>query len=238
MRKIIKIDKNKCNGCGLCIAACHERAIGLINGKAELLRDDYCDGLGTCLPICPESAITFEEREAAEYDEAAVKANLENKQPNTMICGCPVEYSRPIERKDNCKAAEKQTAPVKTHLNQWPIQIKLIPHNTPYFSNANLLVAADCTAYAYGNFHSDYMKDKITIIGCAKLDKCDYSEKLTAILKANDIKSVTVARMAVPCCSGIENAVKNALISCGKTIPCQVTVISIDGRIIEDHTDE
>jgi ferredoxin len=238
IRKIIRIDKNKCNGCGLCVSACHERAIGLINGKAELLRDDYCDGLGNCLPICPESAISFEEREAAEYDEAAVKANVENKQPNIMTCGCPVEYSRPIERKDNSKAAEEQAASTKTHLNQWPIQIKLIPPDAPCFNNSNLLVAADCTAYAYGNFHGGYMKDKITVIGCAKLDKCDYSEKLTAILKMNDIKSVSVARMSVPCCSGIENAVKNALMSCGKTIPCRVTVISIDGRITEDNSGE
>ena len=208
MRKIIKIDEEKCNGCGLCVSACHEGAIGLAYGKAKLLRDDYCDGLGNCLPVCPTGAITFEEREAADYDEAAVKASMENKQPDTLACGCPGRHSKTIERDNRREPAQTQATSAETHLNQWPVQIKLVPPNAPYFKNANLLVAADCTAYAYGNFHGEYMKNKITIIGCPKLDEGDYSEKLTDILKMNDIKSVTVARMEVPCCGGIENAVK------------------------------
>ena len=233
IRKIIKIDENKCNGCGLCAEACHEGAIGLVDGKAKLLRDDYCDGLGDCLPVCPTEAITFEEREAAEYDEVAAKANMETKQPETLACGCPGNHSKPLGRESRPETEQEQMPPVKTHLNQWPVQIKLVPANAPYFNNANLLVAADCAAYAYGNFHADYMKNRITIIGCPKLDDGDYSEKLTAILKTNEIKSVTVARMEVPCCGGIENAVKTALQSCGKMIPWQVVIISTDGKILE-----
>lgn len=233
LRQIIKIDETKCNGCGLCVSACHEGAIGLVDGKAKLLRDDYCDGLGNCLPVCPTNAISFEEREAAEYNEEAVKMNMENKQPVKLACGCPGTHSKTLERKVDCDNNTESSAPVQTHLNQWPVQIKLVPPNAPYFNNANILIAADCTAYAYGNFHSEFMKNKITLIGCPKLDEGDYSEKLTAILKMNNIKSVTVVRMEVPCCGGIENAVKTALKNSDKLIPWQVVTISTDGRIIE-----
>ena len=233
LRKIIRIDETECNGCGLCVAACHEGAIGLVDGKAKLLRDDYCDGLGNCLPICPTGAIAFEEREAAEYDEAAAKANMARKQPDNLPCGCPGTHSKTIKRENHLDIAPAKAA-AETHLNQWPVQIKLVPQNALYFNNAHLLVAADCAAYAYGNFHSDYMRNRITVIGCPKLDEGDYSEKLTAILKNNEIKSVTVARMEVPCCGGIENAVKTALQSCGKMIPWQVVTISTDGRIKEN----
>jgi len=233
IRKIIKIDEGKCNGCGLCVAACHEGAIGLINGKARLLRDDYCDGLGNCLPVCPAEAISFEEREVPEYNETAVKANMENKQPETLACGCPGTHSKTIRHESENETFSESTA-VRTHLNQWPVQIKLVPPNAPYFNNANLLIAADCAAYAYGDFHSRFMRNRITIIGCPKLDEGDYSEKLTAILNMNEIKSVTVARMEVPCCGGIENAVKAALQNCGKLIPWQVVTISTDGKVDED----
>ena len=239
IRQIIKIDENKCDGCGLCVSACHEGAIGLIDGKAKLLRDDYCDGLGNCLPVCPTGAIAFEEREAAQFDETAVKASAETVQPVTLACGCPGTHSKVIERSagfkpEQTQTASVQTAPVQTCLKQWPVQIKLIPVNAPYFNNANLLVTADCCAYAYGNFHGDYMKNRITIIGCPKLDEGDYSEKLTTILKLNSIKSVTIARMEVPCCGGIENSAKHALQYCGKLIPWQVATITTDGRVIED----
>ena len=233
VRKIIKIDESKCDGCGLCVSACHEGAIGMVDGKAKLLRDDYCDGLGSCLPVCPAEAITFEEREAAEYDEAAVKANVENKQTDTLACGCPGTHSKTIERGVCHEQGSPQAVSVQTHLSQWPIQIKLVPVNAPYFNNANLLVTADCAAYAYGNFHAEYMKNRITIIGCPKLDDGDYSEKLTAILKQNSIKSVTVARMEVPCCGGIENSVKTALQNCGKMIPWQVVTFSTAGSVLE-----
>lgn len=243
IRKIIKIDKDKCNGCGLCVSACHEGAIGMVNGKAKLMRDDYCDGLGDCLPVCPTGAISFEEREAAKYDEEAVKANIMAKDSSAdhsepLPCGCPGTHSKSIER-ENFEAVPQtesnpfKNAPVQTQLRQWPVQIKLVPPNAPYFENSHLLVAADCTAYAYGNFHSEYMKNRITLIGCPKLDEGDYAEKLTAILKANNIKSVTVARMEVPCCGGIENAVKTALKNCGKLIQWQVVTISTSGKILE-----
>ena len=234
VRKIITINEDKCIGCELCVNACHEGAIGMVNGKAKLLRDDYCDGLGNCLPVCPTEAITFEEREAAEYDAVAVKTNMENVQPEALACGCPGTHSKVINR-DVAKydSASAPTPQVETHLNQWPVQIKLVPVNAPYFENANLLVAADCTAFSYGNFHAEYMRNKVTIIGCPKLDEGDYSEKLTAILQANNIKSVTVVRMEVPCCGGIENAVKTALQNCGKMIPWQVVTISTDGKILE-----
>lgn len=234
VRKIIIIDENKCVGCGLCVNACHEGAIGMVDGKAKLLRDDYCDGLGNCLPVCPTNAISFEEREAAEFNESVVKANMQNKQPESLPCGCPGTHSQSINRKDNNNCADTPMVTSATHLNQWPVQIKLVPANAPYFENANLLVAADCSAYAYGNFHNKFMKNKITIIGCPKLDEGDYSEKLTAILKNNNIKSVTVVRMEVPCCGGIENAVKTALKSSEKLIPWSIVTISTNGRILED----
>ena len=223
LRQIIKIDKEKCNGCGLCVSACNEGAIGIAeDGKAELLRDDYCDGLGNCLPVCPTGAISFEEREALAFDESAVQENMEQ----TLPCGCPGTHSKVIERKDPAPQAQAAAS----QLSQWPVQIKLVPVNAPYFNGANLLVAADCSAYAYGNFHADFIRNRVTLIGCPKLDDCDYSEKLTAIIETNDIKSVTVVRMEVPCCGGIENAVKEALKSSGKMIPWQVVTISTDGR--------
>lgn len=201
IRKIIKIDKEKCNGCGACADACHEGAIGMIDGKAELLRDDYCDGLGDCLPTCPTGAISFEMREADPYNEEAVKARMTDRK--------------------------------KSRLSQWPVQIKLAPVNAPYFNQAELLIAADCTAYAYSNFHNDFIDGRITLIGCPKLDAVDYTEKLTDILSGNEIKNVTVVRMQVPCCGGIENAVKNALKNSGKMIPWQVVTIGTDGNIIK-----
>lgn len=233
LRKIIEIDGKKCNGCGLCVTACHEGAIGLVDGKAKLMRDDYCDGLGDCLPSCPTGAITFVEREAAAYDEEAVKKNMEKKMNVKLPCGCPGTNSKTIERKNIQAPAEQEYEPVASRLNQWPVQIKLVPVNAPYFENANLLIAADCAAYAYGNFHNEFMKDKITIIGCPKLDEGDYSEKFTAILKSNNIKSVTIVRMEVPCCAGIANAAISALQNCGKMIPWQVVTISTDGQIID-----
>lgn len=231
IRKIIKIDEEKCNGCGLCAAACHEGAIGMVNGKAKLLREDYCDGLGDCLPACPTGAISFVEREALAYDEKAVN-EAKKKAEKPLPCGCPGTNSKAIHREQSaCEIPQSKAA--QTHLNQWPVQIKLVPVNAPYFDNANLLVAADCTAYAYGNFHNEFMKNKITLIGCPKLDMIEYSEKLTEIIKHNNIKSVTVVRMSVPCCGGIENAVKTALMNSGKFIPWQIVTISTDGKIID-----
>ena len=232
VRKIIKIDKSMCNGCGLCVSACHEGAIGIVDGKAKLLRDDYCDGLGNCLPSCPTGAISFEEREAAAFDEAAVKANMDEEQQTKLACGCPGTNAKAFIREGSVDE-QPHLSKAETCLNQWPVQIKLVPVNAPYFDGAKLLVAADCAAYAYGNFHMEYMRNKVTVIGCPKLDDGDYSEKLTAILKHNDIKSVTVARMEVPCCSGIENAVKTALRNSGKLIPWQVVTISTDGKILD-----
>lgn len=232
IRKIIQIDENKCNGCGLCAEACHEGAIGMIDGKAKLLRDDYCDGLGDCLPVCPTDAITFVEREAAEYDEAAVKQNMIKAGKVPPAGGCPGSRAQKIQRANISEQPDRGAAPHQSELRQWPVQIKLVPTNAPYFQNAHLLVAADCTAYAYADFHSTFMKDKATVIGCPKLDDGDYSEKLTAILKNNDILSVTVLRMEVPCCGGIEYAVQTALQKSGKTIPFEVVTISIDGRIL------
>lgn len=196
IRKIIEINEEKCNGCGLCAKACHENAIGMVNGKAKLLRDDYCDGLGDCLPTCPTGAITFVEREAAAYDEAAVEEN---------------------KRKMN---------------RQWPIQIQLTPANAPYFDGADLLIAADCTAFAYADFAKEIQKGKVTLIGCPKLDPVDYSEKLTAILEQNDIKSVTIVRMEVPCCGGLQNAAVTAMKKSGKFIPWQVITVSVEGEIV------
>lgn len=231
-RKIIKINEDKCIGCGLCAEACHEGAIAMVDGKAKLIRDDYCDGLGNCLPACPTGAITFEVREASAYNEAAVlaaKAGAPLAPP--LACGCPGSQSRTIQR--DSASASAPTLPVASQLQQWPVQIKLVPVNAPYFNGANLLIAADCTAYAYAEFHHRFIRGRITLIGCPKLDMVDYTEKLTRILAANDIKSVTVVRMQVPCCGGIEHAVKQALQASGKFIPWQVVTISTDGRILE-----
>lgn len=233
-RKIIKIDESLCNGCGACAEACHEGAIGIVNGKAKLLRDDYCDGLGDCLPVCPTDAISFEEREAAPYDEAAVQLKKARKAEDiTLPCGCPGSNVKAIET-PKAQPIQDYISPVQSQLRQWPVQIKLVPVNAPYFENANLLIAADCTAYAYGDFHNKFIKNRITLIGCPKLDSGSYAEKLTEILKANHIKSITIVRMEVPCCGGIENAAKAALQDCGKMIPWQVFTISSDGKIIED----
>ncbi len=229
LRKIIKIDEEKCNGCGKCAAACHEGAIAMVDGKAKLTREDYCDGLGDCLPACPTHAISFEEREAPAYDEEAVqRAKL--KQEN-LPCGCKGTQVKMINRQ--AAAQEKNTALISSQLRQWPCQIKLIPVNAPYFEEANLLIAADCTAYAYGNFHQDFMRGHITLIGCPKLDEGDYAEKLTQIIANNNIKSVKIVRIEVPCCGGIENAVKTALQASGKFIPWQVITISTDGEILD-----
>ncbi len=230
VRKIIKIDEEKCTGCGICATACHEGAIGIIDGKAKLLREDYCDGLGDCLPTCPTKAITFEEREALAYDQNAVEESKLQKE--SLPCGCPGTNSKTIQHIDSVCESDLSVKAV-SRLNQWPVQIKLLPVNAPYFDGANLLVAADCTAYAYGNFHNDFIKNKITLIGCPKLDMIDYTEKLTQIIAGNNIKSVTVVRMEVPCCGGIENAVKQALMSSGKFIPWNVITISTNGTIIE-----
>ncbi len=232
IRRIIKIDENKCNGCGLCASACHEGAIAMINGKAQLIRDDYCDGLGDCLPTCPTGAISFVEREAAAYDEEAVRAHMQAKQAQPLACGCPGTQSRILQKTEK-NEAKLHTAASESQLQQWPVQIKLVPVSAPYFDSANLLVAADCSAYAYANFHNEFMRNKITLIGCPKLDEGDYSEKLTEILRNNNIKSLTIVRMQVPCCGGLENAVKIALHNSGKMIPWQIVVISPNGDIVE-----
>ncbi len=229
IRKIIKIDSEKCNGCGACAKACHEGAIEMIDGKAVLTREDYCDGLGDCLPACPVDAISFEHREAPAYNEEAVLNAKIKKVKDGLPCGCPGTNSKRINREVTFD--KKASAP--SMLSQWPCQIKLVPVNAPYFDGANLLVAADCTAFAYGNFHHDFIKNHITLIGCPKLDEGDYADKLTQIIANNNIKSVKVVRMEVPCCSGIENAVKRALQNSGKFIPWQVVTISTDGNIIE-----
>ena len=227
IRKIITIDEAKCNGCGLCAEACHEGAIGMVDGKAKLLREDYCDGLGDCLPTCPMNAISFEEREAPAYNEAAVLAAKKQKEA-PLPCGCPGTQCKTLEHDPS-----EEIPKMFSRLRQWPVQIKLAPVNAPYFDGANLLIAADCTAYAYGNFHNDFIKNRITLIGCPKLDSIDYTDKLTAILANNNIKSLTIVRMEVPCCGGIEFAAKNALQQSGKFIPWQVVTITTDGRILE-----
>ncbi len=220
IRKIIQIDQEKCNGCGLCVSACHEGAIGLAEGKAVLLRDDYCDGLGDCLPACPTGAITFTEREAAAYDEKAVRKNKGDKAARDA------EEDRIENRMEN-------RSPGVSRLRQWPVQIKLAPLTAPYFQNSALLIAADCTAYAYGNFHEDFIRDRAVLVGCPKLDNVDYSEKLTEILKQNDIKNLTVVRMEVPCCRGIERAVAAALEKSGKALSVRTVVVGTDGSLCQ-----
>ncbi len=266
IRNIIHIDEEKCNGCGLCADACHEGAIDIIDGKAKLVRENFCDGFGDCLPNCPTGAITFEEREAPEYDEDAVKKIQEEKRSTAMSMtveeimkiedenerrklmmaklkeegksappsGCPGSRMMSLQREEALtEAAPMFGGKPVSRLNQWPCQIKLLPTQAPFFNGAKLLLAADCTAYAYANMHEDFMKGKITLIGCPKLDAVDYTEKLMEIIKNNDIKSVTVVRMEVPCCGGLQRAAENALKASGKFIPWQVITISRDGRIID-----
>lgn len=251
LRTIIKIDQDACNGCGLCAEACHEGAIAMVDGKARLIRDDYCDGLGNCLPVCPTGAITFEEREAAAFDEEAVAAHMATREdspapagaprhPQPPQGGCPGTMARALSRAPQAAApvapapqGQGRVEPV-SHLAQWPVQIRLVPVTAPYFQGAHLLVAADCTAFSYGDFHHRFMQGKVTVFGCPKLDDVDYAQKLTEILRHNDIKSVTVVRMEVPCCGGLLYAVQNALRDCGKMIPWKSVVLSTDGQILED----
>ncbi len=227
IRKIITIDEEKCNGCGLCASACHEGAIGMVEGKAKLLREDYCDGLGDCLPACPVNAISFEEREAPAYNEAAVLAAKKAKQAPAS-CSCPGSISRHLKVADTAPAESF----VSSQLCNFPVQIKLAAVNAPFFDNAHLLIAADCTAYACGNFHNQFMKNRVTLIGCPKLDSANYAEKLTYILAENNIQSVTVVRMEVPCCGGLSQAVQTAINSCGKDIPCQIITIATNGTVL------
>ena len=226
IRKIITIDEEKCNGCGLCADACHEGAIGIVGGKAKLLREDYCDGLGDCLPACPMKAISFEEREAPAYNEAAVLAAKKAKEKE-LPWGCPGSACQSI-----CHDHHSEAVHIPSCLTNFPVQIKLLPPNAPYFDGADLLIAADCTAYSYGNFHHEFMQDRVTMIGCPKLDAVDYAEKLTRIFQYNDIRSVTVTRMTVPCCGGLSYAVKTAIENSGKDIPLRIVTVSPDGQIV------
>ena len=235
IRKIIHIDEEKCNGCGACAEACHEGAIGMVNGKAKLLRDDYCDGLGDCLPTCPTGAISFVEREAAAYDEKSAQENMRKKMRNDHAAvshtGCPGSQMKHFQHSQETPCSSQTQT--ESQLRQWPCQIKLVPTNAPYFDGAKLLIAADCSAYAYARMHEDFMHGKITIIGCPKLDSIDYSEKLTQIIQNNNIQSITVVRMEVPCCGGLESAAKKALKASGKFIPWQIVTLSLDGKILE-----
>lgn len=233
-RRIIEIDEEKCNGCGACAEACHEGAIAMVNGKARLTRDDYCDGLGDCLPACPAGAIRFVEREAAPYDKAAAEANVAAKRAagGKLPCGCPGTFSREI-RREAAEVPAPRECSVVSRLSQWPVQIKLAPLRAPYFDGAKLLVAADCTAFARADFHERFIKGRVTLAGCPKLDGVDYAEKLAEIIRNNDIKSVTVVRMEVPCCGGIEDAVKRALNASGKFLPWNVVTVAVDGEILD-----
>lgn len=251
-RKIIKINKESCNGCGLCASACHESAIGIVDGKAKLLRDDYCDGLGNCLPVCPTGAIAFEEREAVEFNEAEVEkhkkepVHVNHSTSPELACGCPSTVARTFDRSAAapvppaseqgpcCSGKAPESENSVSNLRQWPVQIKLVPVNAPYFEDAHLLIAADCAAYSHPSFNQAFMKNRITIIGCPKLDDTDYTEKLTLILAKNDIKSVTVIRMEVPCCGGIVAAAVEAIKNCGKMIPWNVVTLATDGSVLED----
>lgn len=240
VRQIIHIDEDKCNGCGLCAKACHEGAIDIVDGKAKLMREHFCDGLGDCLPNCPTGAITFETREAPAYDEAAVKESQKKKAEEQKMSemhqheggGCPGSRFMQLKHEEETETSAPASRSV-SHLNQWPCQIKLLPVQAPFFDGAKLLIAADCTAYAYANMHEDFMKGKVTLIGCPKLDSIDYTDKLTDIIACNDIKSVTVVRMEVPCCGGLQKAAENALRNSGKFIPWQVVTISRDGKILD-----
>ena len=238
IRKIIHIDEDKCNGCGLCATACHEGAIDIIDGKAKLVRENFCDGFGDCLPSCPTGAITFEEREAPAYDEAAVqeskkKKELQEKMKHLHEGGCPGSRMRMLEQPGEAGSNIAEPMRQAPQLRNWPVQIKLAPINAPYFNKAKLLITADCTAYAYANFHQEFMRGKVTLVGCPKLDAVDYSEKLTEIIRSNEIQEVTIVRMEVPCCGGLEMAAKKALQASGKFIPWQVVTISIDGKILD-----
>ena len=250
VRKIVHIEEAKCNGCGACANACHEGAIAMIDGKAKLIKDDYCDGLGDCLPACPMDAIHIIEREAKEYDEEAVKKRMEEKKAQSVGTNlgadhagapaghvCPGSMARSLNREGTPASCQNAQAPdlklSQSRLQQWPVQIKLVPTTAPYFDNANLLIAADCTAYAYAGFHETFIKNHITLIGCPKLDEGDYAEKLTEIIKNNNLKSIKIVRMEVPCCGGIQNAVVRAMQNSGKMIPWQVVTISCDGKILE-----
>lgn len=247
IRQVIRIDEAKCNGCGICVDACHEGAIQIIDGKAKLVRDDFCDGLGDCLPACPQGAITFEQREAAAYDQAAVERSkqegrqaMEQHAAHVREGGCPGSAMRSFDRSGEDAAVAQADAsavgtpsPAPSQLQNWPVQIKLAPTSAPYFQGANLLIAADCCAYSYGTFHADFIRNKVCLIGCPKLDSVDYTEKLAEIITNNDIKSVTITRMEVPCCGGLERMATEALRTSGKFIPWQVVTFSLDGRILD-----
>lgn len=238
LRNVVKIDEVKCVGCGLCTSACQEGALQIVDGKAKLMSDAYCDGLGICLPNCPVGAITIEKREAAAFDKEVAPKHVAKKQqitkPAGAACGCPGTHATVIERKKVTQQPIESAAVNESQLGQWPCQIQLVPVNAPYFDNAHLLIAADCTAFAYANIHNDFMRNKITIIGCPKLDSVNYAEKLTEILKAHELKSITVLRMEKPCCGGIVNAVKEALLASGNMVPWRAVIIGTDGSIIED----